>query len=112
MLKMNYWTDKWDLHVDVCPCDVHFNEWVKARKLKGKTIYHFGTGTHHVVGIRQAELGNCTLAITASKEEYDAYYEACLKLVRPSITASEKAISSISATFISAMRGSCPSSTW
>ena len=73
MLKMNYWTDKWDLHVEVCPCDVHFNEWVKARKLKGKTIYHFGTGTHHVVGIRQAELGNCTLAITASKEEYDAY---------------------------------------
>ena len=73
MLKMNYWTDKWDLHVNVCPCDVHFNEWVEARKLAAKIIYHFGTGTHHVVGIRQAELGNRVFGITASKEEYESY---------------------------------------
>jgi hypothetical protein len=70
---MNYWGEKWDLHVNVCPCDVHFNEWVEAKKISQKTIYHFGTGTHHVVGQRQAELGNSVLAITASKEEYDAY---------------------------------------
>jgi hypothetical protein len=73
MLKMNYWGMKWDLHVNVCPCDVHFNEWVEARKLAAKTIYHFGTGTHHVVGIRQAELGNRVFGITASKEEYESY---------------------------------------
>src|SRR5688572_24187307 len=54
MLKMNYWTDKWDLHVDVCPCDVHFNDWVTKQKLRNKQIYHFGSGTHHVVGIKQA----------------------------------------------------------
>ncbi len=70
---MNYWGDKWDLHVDICPCDVHFNEWVEATGIAGRTIYHFGTGTHHVVGLRQAELGNCVFAITASKEEYEAY---------------------------------------
>jgi hypothetical protein len=75
MQKMNYWGQKWDLHVDVCPCDVHFNEWIEAKKIVGKTIYHFGTGTHHVVGLRQAELGNAVFAITASKEEYDAYIE-------------------------------------
>jgi hypothetical protein len=73
MLKMNYWTDKWDLHVDVCPCDVHFNDWVANKKLKNKTIYHFGTGTHHVVGIKQAARKNRVMAITASKEEYEAY---------------------------------------
>jgi hypothetical protein len=73
MLKMNYWGMKWDLHTDICPCDVHFNEWVEAKKITGKTIYHFGTGTHHVVGLRQSELGNTVLAITASKEEYDSY---------------------------------------
>jgi hypothetical protein len=73
MLKMNYWTDKWDLHVDVCPCDVHFNDWVAKNKLKNKTIYHFGTGTHHIVGIKQAERKNRVLAITASKEEYETY---------------------------------------
>ena len=66
MLKMNYWTDKWDLHVDVCPCDVHFNDWVKHKKLKKKLIYHFGTGTHHVIGIEQAtnKSGNGVFAIT------------------------------------------------
>lgn len=73
MQSMNYWGGKWDLHVDICPCDVHFNEWVEATGIAGRTIYHFGTGTHHVVGRRQAELGNCVLAITASKEEYEAY---------------------------------------
>ena len=75
MLKMNYWTDKWDLHEDVCPCDVHFNDWVAKQKLKNKTIYHFGSGTHHVVGIKQAERKNRTLCITASKEEYQAYID-------------------------------------
>ena len=60
MLKMNYWTDKWDLHEDVCPCDVHFNDWVAKQKLKNKSIYHFGSGTHHVVGIKQAENGTRT----------------------------------------------------
>ena len=75
MLQMNYWTDKWDLHEDVCPCDVHFNEWVAEQKLTGKAIYHFGTGTHHVIGREQAEngTGNTVLAITASIEEYESY---------------------------------------
>ena len=77
MLKMNIWDDKWDLDVEVCPCDVHFNDWIEAQKLTGKTIYHFGTGTHHVIGIRQAGngSGNTVFAITASKGEYDSYIE-------------------------------------
>ena len=36
MLKMNYWTDKWPLLVEVCPCDVHFNDWVAKQKLKNR----------------------------------------------------------------------------
>ena len=75
MSKMNYWTDKWDLHEDVCPCDVHINEWLAEKGHKNKLIYHFGTGTHHVVGIEQAQngSGNAVVAITASIEEYQAY---------------------------------------
>ena len=75
MLKMNYWTDKWDLHEDICPCDVHFNQWIADQKIAGKTIYHFGTGTHHVVGVEQAKNGtnNVVFGITASIEEYEAY---------------------------------------
>lgn len=74
-LGMNYWTDKWDLHEDICPCDVHVNDWIADQGLKNKVIYHFGTGTHHVVGVEQAKngLGNCVLSITASIEEYEAY---------------------------------------
>jgi hypothetical protein len=77
MLKMNYWTDKWDLHEDVCPCDVHFNQWVAREKIRGKLIYHFGTGTHHVIGKTQATngTGNAVFAITASIEEYQAYIQ-------------------------------------
>ncbi len=75
MQKLNHAGYKWDLHVDICPCDVHFNEWVEANRLAGKTIYHFGTGSHHIVGRGQAELGNAVFAITASKEEYDAYID-------------------------------------
>ena len=61
--------------VDVCPCDVHFNDWVAKQKLKNKTIYHFGSGTHHIVGIKQAQQKNRTFCITASKEEYEAYVD-------------------------------------
>lgn len=75
MPAMNYWTDKWDLHVDICPCDVHVNEWIASEKLTNKLVYHFGTGTHHVVGKEQATngSGNAVFGITASIEEYEAY---------------------------------------
>lgn len=75
MPAMNYWTDKWDLHVDICPCDVHVNEWIADQKLTNKLVYHFGTGTHHVVGKEQATngSGNAVFGITASIEEYEAY---------------------------------------
>ena len=75
MLQMNYWTASWDLDESLCPCDVHFNDWTAKEKLKNKSIYHFGTGTHHVIGIKQAARKNRVLAITASKEEYAAYIE-------------------------------------
>ena len=55
MLKMNLWDGNWGLYPDICPCDVHFNDWTAARGITGKTIYHFGTGNHHVVGLRQVE---------------------------------------------------------
>jgi hypothetical protein len=72
---MNFWDAKWDLDEAQCPCDIHFNDWIDAEQLAHKTIFHFGTGKHHVVGIRQAEngSGNRVFGITASPEEYDAY---------------------------------------
>lgn len=74
-VRMNFWDAKWDLDEGQCPCDIHFNDWLDAERLTGKSIYHFGTGKHHVVGIRQATNGsnNVVFGITASPEEYDAY---------------------------------------
>lgn len=88
MLKMNLWDAKWDLDETQCPCDIHFNQWIDASGIRGKTIYHFGTGTHHVVGATQAGngTGNVVFGITASIIEYEAY----IKLVneRPQISKS------------------------
>jgi hypothetical protein len=85
MLKMNLWDAKWDLDEAQCPCDIHFNQWIETNRIAGKTIFHFGTGTHHIVGIEQATNGsnNAVIAITASVIEYEAY----IKLVneRPQV---------------------------
>jgi hypothetical protein len=87
-VRMNFWDAKWDLDAAQCPCDIHFNEWVDAERLTNKTIYHFGTGTHHVIGIRQATNGsnNVVFGITASPEEYNTYIQ--LVTERPQIAKS------------------------
>ena len=80
-IGMNYWTDKWDLHEDVCPCDVHFVEYLKERQARGAAIFHFGSGNHHIVGLKAAEEGanNAVLSITASPQEYDDYVELLIQ---------------------------------
>lgn len=72
---LNLYKDTWALDVPVCPCDVHFNDFVAQMKIKNSTIFHFGTGSHHVIGIQAAEDGrkNAVFAITASVGEYDSY---------------------------------------
>ncbi len=72
-MNVNSVTYQWDLREDVCPCDVHFNDWVSTERLKKKTIYHFGSGAHHIVGTTQAGRKNQTLSITASEAELQAY---------------------------------------
>jgi hypothetical protein len=45
----------------------------------GKTIFHFGSGAHHLVGREVgAGLANGVMAITASREEHDAYIDMIL----------------------------------
>jgi len=88
MLTMNSWDAKWDLDEAQCPCDIHFNQWIEANNISGTTIYHFGTGTHHIVGLTQAAngSGNVVLGITASTVEYEAYMK--LALERPQFSKS------------------------
>ena len=51
---LHYWDAYWDLRIKECPCDVHFVAWLDANRITDSTIYHFGTGGHHVVGIECA----------------------------------------------------------
>jgi hypothetical protein len=72
---LHFWDQTWDLRLAECPCDMHFLEWLEHEKIKGQSIFHFGTGSHHIVGLKTAEdgSGNAVLGITASPGEYDAY---------------------------------------
>jgi len=83
---MNYYTDSWPLMVDICPCDVHFTEFLEAKEINNASVFHFGTGSHHHVGIRCAENGsnNAVLGITASIEEEQAYVK--LAIERPQLS--------------------------
>ena len=82
---LHYWNDYWGLRVGECPCDVHFTDWMDAQALRDASIFHFGTGGHHHVGIHAAENGsNCAVfGITAAPQEYDTYVK--LVIERPEV---------------------------
>jgi hypothetical protein len=64
----------WELD-PCCPCDGHFVEYVRSRGYRDKTIFHFGSGKHHLVGSELAGDGHRVLSITATPAEYTAYME-------------------------------------
>jgi len=88
--KLHFWDAVWDLQLAQCPCDVHFCDWLEKEQIKDSSIFHFGTGSHHIIGIRTAENGsnNCVLGITASPGEYDAFVK--LAIDRPEVEKSYK----------------------
>jgi hypothetical protein len=82
---LHFWDAYWDLRVKECPCDVHFVQWLDANRVTHSTIYHFGTGGHHFVGIECAkpERQNAVLGITAAPQEYETYVK--LAIERPDV---------------------------
>jgi hypothetical protein len=73
--KLHYWRSSWPLREDLCPCDIHFVDYLRARNVGAKSIFHFGTGEHHLVGKENArfETPNDILGITASRKEHTKY---------------------------------------
>jgi SAM-dependent methyltransferase len=70
----------WPLRPDVCPCDVHFVEYLRENDVQNRTIFHFGTGDHHIVGRQNdPDHPNHVLAITASPPEHAAYITLLLE---------------------------------
>lgn len=74
---MEYYQQKssWDLNQKACSCDVEFVEYLREFKIQEKTIFHFGTGSHHIIGLENQKLerANDILGITASLPEHSAY---------------------------------------
>jgi hypothetical protein len=79
MSKLNYWNATWSLDEAQCPCDVHFLQYLKEKQARDAAIFHFGTGNHHIVGLKAAEDNNAVLGITASPQEYDDYVDLLIR---------------------------------
>lgn len=77
-MRLNIFAESWR-YVDYCPCDLHFAGYLEARAVRGKSIFHFGSGEHHLVGLRNAlrqpQDRNEILAVTASPEEHARYLQ-------------------------------------
>jgi hypothetical protein len=84
MSELNFWNSAWSLDEVQCPCDIHFVDYLEKSGAAGKSIFHFGTGNHHIVGLQMAQNGsdNAVLGITASPQEYDTYIELLIKYPR------------------------------
>lgn len=88
---LNIYDDTWELNEGGCPCDLHLLDFLKDRQVRNATIFHMGTGAHHVVGIRAVEGGtnNAVIGITASPGEHERYIK--LGVENPRAHASYKA---------------------
>lgn len=78
---LQIWDVNWFLDVEQCPCDVHFVEWLEAEGITSKTIFHFGTGGHHHLGLANLAKGtpNNILGITASPKEFDDFVKLAIE---------------------------------
>lgn len=82
---LHYWDAFWALRNDECPCDQHFVEWLDEMSISHQTIFHFGTGGHHLLGIHNVEnkRNNAIFGITAAPKEHETYEELIIQ--RPEI---------------------------
>jgi hypothetical protein len=80
-VNLNYRKVSWSLDEELCPCDVQFFDYCREHAIRGKAIFHFGTGEHHYMGRKILDLAppNEIYAVTASKEEYAAYIELIIE---------------------------------
>lgn len=78
---LHFWDASWHLDEKLCPCDIHLMEWIEEQRIEGATVFHFGTGSHHLVGLRNMETGdkNAFVGITASPGEYDAFIKLSIE---------------------------------
>jgi len=71
----------WPLWARMCPCDLHFCDFLHERKIRSRSIFHLGTGGHHLVGVRNRtdEWGNVILGVTLSPDEIKRYVKLVVR---------------------------------
>lgn len=91
-MKLNFWDATWPLDLSECPCDAHFVDYMRSRRIAGRAVFHFGTGEHHIVALANAKLRrpNQIFGVTASKQEYDSYIDLIVE--NPRVANSYKAM--------------------
>lgn len=79
--RMHFVHFSWPLRPAKCPCDVDFCEYLRERQIGGKSIFHFGTGGHHIVGLRNAAapVANDILGLTLSPPEHASYVRRVIR---------------------------------
>lgn len=65
----------WPLWPRMCSCDLHLCDFLQERGIRSKSIFHLGTGGHHIVGLRNRMdgMGNVILGVTVSPDEIKRY---------------------------------------
>ena len=79
--RMHFVHYSWPLRPGKCPCDVDFCEYLRERNIGGKSVFHFGTGGHHIVGSENdnAPVPNEIFALTLSPNEHAAYVKRIIR---------------------------------
>jgi hypothetical protein len=78
---LQIWDVNWTLDEAQCPCDVHFMDWIEETGVRDAAVFHFGTGGHHHVGLRNHAKGapNHILGITASPPEHAEFLKLAIE---------------------------------
>jgi hypothetical protein len=79
--RLRYVSHSWPLRPDVCPCDLHLCDYLDERAIRGRTVFHFGTGGHHVVGARNhtEDWRNEIIGLTLAPSEHDRYVSKVIR---------------------------------
>jgi hypothetical protein len=73
--RMRIVPHSWPLWARMCPCDLHFCDFLRERNIRSRSIFHLGTGGHHLVGLRNRvdDTRNVILGVTVSPAEIKRY---------------------------------------
>ena len=86
-MTLAFYDHAWPLTPETCPPDLDFIEWMCARPIRNASIFHFGTGAHHIVG-RALWEHHFVTGMTASPSEFEKYVD--LAIMAPAIGARYK----------------------